>query len=160
MELHRIVAPDASKATAEALRLYGPEALVISTRRLKNSRTEVIVATEETEHAGGLEPSNSAAEPIQDRESEAQGGKAFKAAFEAQLETPEPGEAKAAFLRATVEIRSRRRNRQTKGFCYLTRFEELARLRSEWAPSKLSGGNWRNSRTRTALRPWAFRKNR
>ena len=64
MELHRIVAPDASKATAEALRLYGPEALVISTRRLKNSRTEVIVATEETEHAGGLDPSNSAAEPF------------------------------------------------------------------------------------------------
>ena len=78
MELHRIVAPDASKATAESPTALRPR----GTRHLhpapKNSRTEVIVATEETEHAGGLDPSNSAAEPFQDRESEAQGGKAFK----------------------------------------------------------------------------------
>ena len=38
MELHRIVAPDASKATAEALRLYGPDALVISTTRWRGRR--------------------------------------------------------------------------------------------------------------------------
>ena len=65
MELHRILAPDASKATAEALRIYGPEALVISTRRLKNARTEVIVATEGTEHSSGVGPSDSAAERSQ-----------------------------------------------------------------------------------------------
>ena len=56
MELHRIVAPDASKATAEALRLYGPDALVISTRRLKNDRTEIIVATEAADAAAVVAP--------------------------------------------------------------------------------------------------------
>ena len=73
MELHRIVAPDASKATAEALRLYGPEALVVSTRRLKNDRTEVIVATEAPVPPAANAPAGE--------------GKAFKAAFEAQLES-------------------------------------------------------------------------
>ena len=132
MELHRILAPDASKATAEALRIYGPEALVISTRRLKNARTEVIVATEETEHAGGVGPSNSAAERSQGSESEAQGGKAFKAAFEAQLEAPEPGGGKAAFLRATVENTDPAQEPADEGLLLLNAIrEELARLRSE-----------------------------
>ena len=65
MELHRIVAPDASKATAEALRLYGPDALVISTRRLKNDRTEIIVATEAADAAtvATPEPPLALAEP-------------------------------------------------------------------------------------------------
>ena len=132
MELHRILAPDASKATAEALRIYGPEALVISTRRLKNARTEVIVATEGTEHSGGVGPSNSAAERSQGSESEAQGGKAFKAAFEAQLEAPEPGRGKAAFLRATVENTDPAQEPADEGLFLLNAIrEELARLRSE-----------------------------
>ena len=132
MELHRILAPDASKATAEALRIYGPEALVISTRRLKNARTEVIVATEGTEHSGGVGPSNSAAERSQGSESEAQGGKAFKAAFEAQLEAPETGRGKAAFLRATVENTDPAQEPADEGLLLLNAIrEELARLRSE-----------------------------
>lgn len=73
MELHRIIAPDASKATAEALRLYGPEALILSTRRLKNDRTEVIVATE--------------APPPPAAQGSGEEAMAFKRAFEAQLET-------------------------------------------------------------------------
>jgi len=91
MELHRIVAPDASKATAEALRLYGPDALVISTRRLKNDRTEIIVATEAADATAVVAPEApvALAEPKapQAKESAEQikGGKAFKAAFEAQL---------------------------------------------------------------------------
>lgn len=91
MELHRIVAPDASKATAEALRLYGPDALVISTRRLKNDRTEIIVATEAADAAtvATPEPPLALAEPgapqAKDSAEQIKGGKAFKAAFEAQL---------------------------------------------------------------------------
>ena len=101
MELHRIVAPDASKATAEALRLYGPDALVISTRRLKNDRTEIIVATEAADATAVVAPEApvALAEPKapQAKESAGQlkGGKAFKAAFEAQLTpgtSPDPHE--------------------------------------------------------------------
>src|SRR6056300_642486 len=95
MELHRIVAPDASKATAEALRLYGPDALVISTRRLKNDRTEVIVATEasegqEAEEALEVLGASTAQDttPPSAPALGAQGGKTFKAAFEAQLNEP------------------------------------------------------------------------
>jgi hypothetical protein len=95
MELHRIVAPDASKATAEALRLYGPDALVISTRRLKNDRTEIIVATEAAEGQDAVEALDTAAATITPDNAqarapalEAEGGKAFKAAFEAQLSAP------------------------------------------------------------------------
>ncbi len=98
MELHRIVAPDASKATAEALRLYGPDALVISTRRLKNDRTEIIVATEAAEateartprrrhRRGHDQPDNAQS---QAPALETKGGKAFKATFEAQLSGPKP----------------------------------------------------------------------
>ena len=77
-------------------------------------------------------PSNSAAERSQGSESEAQGGKAFKAAFEAQLEAPEPGRGKAAFLRATVENTDPAQEPADEGLLLLNAIrEELARLRSE-----------------------------
>lgn len=104
MELHRIVAPDASKATAEALRLYGPDALVISTRRLKNDRTEVIVATEAADAAAVDAPeapvalAETEAPRAKESAGETKGGKAFKAAFEAQLSTGASSDAPEAAL--------------------------------------------------------------
>jgi len=110
MELHRIVAPDASKATAEALRLYGPDALVISTRRLKNDRTEIIVATEaaDTAAVAAAEASVALAEQEAPRTKESaqetKGGKDFKAAFEAQLSAGAPPAAGEEALQTQVAL--------------------------------------------------------
>jgi len=128
MELHRIVAPDASKATTEALRLYGPDALVLSTRRLKNDRTEVIVATEARAPKQNLEEIGALAQEREPVEPNPRAGKAFKAAFEAQL----GGEAKAAYLRSAVEGAGPTPPPQDEGLALLNAIhEELARLRSE-----------------------------
>lgn len=144
MELHRIVAPDASKATTEALRLYGPDALVLSTRRLKNDRTEVIVATEARAPKQDLDTSGVLAQEREPVEQNPSAGKAFKAAFEAQLgeppagerelapSAPAPGEAKAAYLRSAVEGAGPTPPPQDEGLALLNAIhEELARLRSE-----------------------------
>ncbi len=173
MELHRIVAPDASKATAEALRLYGPDALVISTRRLKNDRTEIIVATEAADAADAAAVNASEAtvalaeteapraeEPI----GETKGGKAFKAAFEAQLGEPTTraeslspnasslGEAKAEYLRAAVDGAGTAPPPRDEGLVLLNAIhEELARLRSEVGALKAQRHDLMQSQDRDRL---------
>jgi len=170
MELHRIVAPDASKATAEALRLYGPDALVISTRRLKNDRTEIIVATEAADAAAVVAPEAPVALTDQEvprpKESagEAKGGKAFKAAFEAQLgeskshagdpspTAPSAGEAKAEYLRAAVDGVGPSVPPNDEGLVLLNAIhEELARLRSEVGALKAERHDLRQSQDRDRL---------
>jgi hypothetical protein len=49
MELRRIIAADARSAREEAIRLYGADALIVSSRSLPKNRTEVIVAVEESD---------------------------------------------------------------------------------------------------------------
>lgn len=171
MELHRIVAPDASKATAEALRLYGPDALVISTRRLKNDRTEVIVATEASEGQEAEEalevPGASTAQdttPPSAPALGAQGGKTFKAAFEAQLNEPKAsagappptapsaGEAKAEYLRAAVDGVGPAPHPKDEGLVLLNAIhEELARLRSEVGALKAERHDFIQSQDRERL---------
>jgi hypothetical protein len=171
MELHRIVAPDASKATAEALRLYGPNALVISTRRLKNDRTEIIVATEAAEGQATTELLATASASITADNAqapapapEAKGGKAFKAAFEAQLgnpkaraggsptSTPSAGEAKAEYLRAAVDGVGPAPHPKDEGLVLLNAIhEELARLRSEVGALKAERQDFMQSQDRDRL---------
>ena len=170
MELHRIVAPDGSKATAEALRLYGPDALVISTRRMKNNRTEIIVATEAADAAPVAAPEALVAHAEQEapraKESagEARGGKAFKAAFEAQLgeskthvgdpppTAPSAGEAKAEYLRAAVDGVDPTPPQKDEGLVLLNAIhEELARLRSEVGALKAERHDLRQSQDRDRL---------
>lgn len=158
MELHRIIAPDASKATAEALRLYGREALILSTRRLDNQKTEIIVATEAPEDAPALPPST---EPLAE-------GKAFKAAFEAQLnsegapkvEPASSGEAKAAFLREQVAVPappSSNAQGSAEGMALLTAIhEELARLRSEVGALQEARNSAKRSQDRERLEALGF----
>ena len=170
MELHRIVAPDASKATAEALRLYGPDALVISTRRLKNDRTEIIVATEAADVEAIAAPEAPLAladqEPPRVKESagEPKGGKAFKAAFEAQLSEPKTraeslspnalsfGEAKAQYLRGAVDGVDPVPPPKDEGLVLLNAIhEELARLRSEVGALKAERQDLMQSQDRDRL---------
>ena len=170
MELHRIVAPDASKATAEALRLYGPDALVISTRRLKNDRTEIIVATEAADAAAvdASEATVALAETEAPRAKESagetKGGKAFKAAFEAQLsepktraeslspDAPSAGEAKAEYLRGAVEGLGPVSPPKDEGLVLLNAIhEELARLRSEVGALKAERQDFIQSQDRDRL---------
>ena len=170
MELHRIVAPDASKATAEALRLYGPDALVISTRRLKNDRTEIIVATEAADATAVATPealvtlAEQEAPQATESAGEIKGGKAFKAAFEAQLSEPKTraeslspnapsaGEAKAEYLRGAVEGLGPVPPPKDEGLVLLNAIhEELARLRSEVGALKAERHDLMQSQDRDRL---------